>query len=360
MAKLALRHCTPIKKGTTPISTAIARSLIKQLSPGWSFNHGGTGVEQEFRFKNFHETMGFVNAVAWIANTEDHHPELEVGYNRCKITFTTHAAGGLTVNDFICAAKVDAIYQNTLPEATAEKTQAIIESPVMEPRPKTGTVARPAPQTAEKTQAIIEPSRAKTGTTPRPAPQTARLDMDEAEELLNIEIRAPELEPAPASAEDEIILTDPDDEPTLPHLQGKSVFKTPAAEPAGRNPESTMRYGGEPEEEDSQPEEHFRSTVILPPGMQNVSARKQDQDEEATVIAHPEIRDDTEFTVDEDEVRTMLMPGMQDEADTEEKEDPKLLKTMIIKPPLRDEHDAADPDETVLFDPKLPGKHKSK
>jgi 4a-hydroxytetrahydrobiopterin dehydratase len=355
MAKLALRHCTPIKKGTKPISATIASSLIKQLGSSWSFSKGATGLEQEFRFKNFHETMGFVNAVAWIANTEDHHPDLEISYNRCKITFTTHAAGGLTVNDFICAAKVDAIYTGTLPEATAEKTQAIIEPSIIESRPKTGTVPRPAAQTAEKTQAFIEPSRPKTGT----MPQTARLNRDEAEELLNIELRAPEFEAAPASAEDEIVLADPDDEPTLPHLQGKSVFKTPA-EPASRNPESTMKYGGEPEEEDNQPEEHFRSTVILPPGMQNVPARKQDQDEEATVIAQPEVREETEFDVDEDEVRTMIMPGLQNTDDTGERENSNMLKTVIIKPPLRGEdEDHAEPDETVLFDPK-PGKNKSR
>ncbi|HEY3487751.1 MAG TPA: 4a-hydroxytetrahydrobiopterin dehydratase, partial [Gammaproteobacteria bacterium] len=103
-ARLALRHCTPIKKGTKPISTSVAQSLIKQLSPNWSLSKDTKKLQQEFHFKNFHETIGFVNAVAWIANTEDHHPEMEVGYNRCKIVFTTHAANGLTVNDFICAA----------------------------------------------------------------------------------------------------------------------------------------------------------------------------------------------------------------------------------------------------------------
>ncbi len=330
MAKLALRHCTPIKKGTKPISTTIASSLIKQLGSNWSFSKGATGLEHEFRFKNFHETMGFANAVAWIANTEDHHPDLEISYNRCKITLTTHAAGGLTVNDFICAAKVDAIYTGTLTEATAEKTQAIIESPMAEPRPNTGTIPRP--------------------------PQAAELNMDEAEELLNIEIKAPEPEAAPISAEDEIVLRDPDDEPTLPHLQGKSVFKTPT-ESAGRNPQSTMRYGEESrEQQDNQTADHS-APVILPPGMQKVLNRKQDPDEEATVIAQPELHEETDSS-DEDEVRTMLMPGLNVEDDAEEKEDPKLLKTMIIKPPLLDESEASDPDETVLFNPKSTGKRK--
>ena len=53
--------------------------------------------------------MAFVNAVAWVAHQQDHHPDLEVGYNRCKIVYTTHAVGGLSLNDFICAAHIDAL-----------------------------------------------------------------------------------------------------------------------------------------------------------------------------------------------------------------------------------------------------------
>lgn len=63
-------------------------------------------LQATYSFGNFHETMAFVNAVAWVAHQQDHHPDLEVGYNRCLIRFTTHSAGGLTLNDFICAARV--------------------------------------------------------------------------------------------------------------------------------------------------------------------------------------------------------------------------------------------------------------
>ncbi|TJZ74071.1 4a-hydroxytetrahydrobiopterin dehydratase [Chitiniphilus eburneus] len=66
-------------------------------------------LEKTFRFKNFHETMAFVNAVSWIAHRQDHHPDLEVSYSRCKVSWSTHSAGGLTRNDFICAARVDAL-----------------------------------------------------------------------------------------------------------------------------------------------------------------------------------------------------------------------------------------------------------
>lgn len=67
-------------------------------------------IAKEFRFANYHETMAFVNAVAWIAHRTDHHPDLEVGYNRCIVRYTTHDAGRLSERDFVCAAKVDALF----------------------------------------------------------------------------------------------------------------------------------------------------------------------------------------------------------------------------------------------------------
>jgi 4a-hydroxytetrahydrobiopterin dehydratase len=69
----------------------------------------GQAIRREFRFKNFYETMAFVNAVAWISHREDHHPDLELGYNHCVVHYSTHATGGLSENDFICAARVDAL-----------------------------------------------------------------------------------------------------------------------------------------------------------------------------------------------------------------------------------------------------------
>lgn len=64
-------------------------------------------IERTFTFKNYYHTLAFVNAVAWIAHQEDHHPELSFGYKQCRVRYTTHAVGGLSENDFICAAKVD-------------------------------------------------------------------------------------------------------------------------------------------------------------------------------------------------------------------------------------------------------------
>lgn len=85
-----------------------ARRLLEQV-PSWTLSDDGKSVHREFKFKNFHRTMEFVNALAWIAHQEDHHPDLEVGYNRCAVRYSTHAIGGLSENDFICAAKIDAL-----------------------------------------------------------------------------------------------------------------------------------------------------------------------------------------------------------------------------------------------------------
>jgi len=75
--------------------------------PGWV--REGDTLRRRLCFPDFHHTMAFVNAVAWIAHRQDHHPDLAVGYGHCELRFTTHDAGGLTLNDFICAAHVNAL-----------------------------------------------------------------------------------------------------------------------------------------------------------------------------------------------------------------------------------------------------------
>lgn len=89
---------------------ALTKDEISQLSPQipeWRVSNDGKSISRRYAFKDFYHTMAFVNAVAWIANQEGHHPDMEVGYNYCAIKFLTHAVGGLTQNDFICAAKID-------------------------------------------------------------------------------------------------------------------------------------------------------------------------------------------------------------------------------------------------------------
>jgi 4a-hydroxytetrahydrobiopterin dehydratase len=89
------------------LTRAEADTLRGQLHAGWEIADDAKSLKRSFKFKDFHRTMSFVNAVAHIANAEDHHPDLEVGYDYCRVTFATHSIGGLSHNDFICAAKVD-------------------------------------------------------------------------------------------------------------------------------------------------------------------------------------------------------------------------------------------------------------
>jgi 4a-hydroxytetrahydrobiopterin dehydratase len=105
MNDLARQHCTPLE-GQPPMGAAQIDAHLAQAS-GWALHDGA--IEKTYRFGNFHETMAFVNALAWIAHAEDHHPDLAVGYNRCVVRFNTHSVGGISINDFICAAKVDAL-----------------------------------------------------------------------------------------------------------------------------------------------------------------------------------------------------------------------------------------------------------
>lgn len=105
---LIAKHCTPCEGDVAPLTAEKARELAAKLND-WTLNDDCTEVSRTFRFKNFHRTMEFVNALAWIAHREDHHPDLEVGYSRCQVRYSTHAIGGLSENDFICAAKIDAL-----------------------------------------------------------------------------------------------------------------------------------------------------------------------------------------------------------------------------------------------------------
>ena len=103
-SELAAKKCAPCASGTKPKSEAEIRELLKEL-PGWLYEKGE--IVKVFTFKNYSETVPFVNAVVWIATREDHHPQIEFGYKTCRIRYSTHAIGGLSDNDFICAAKIN-------------------------------------------------------------------------------------------------------------------------------------------------------------------------------------------------------------------------------------------------------------
>ena len=110
MSDLETQRCLPCE-GNLPALTA--QEVIQQLAtlPGaWQTNHEYTAIYRIFEFKNYYHTIAFVNAVAWITHHENHHPDLEVSYNRCLVRYQTHAIQGLTRNDFICATKIEKIF----------------------------------------------------------------------------------------------------------------------------------------------------------------------------------------------------------------------------------------------------------
>jgi len=101
---MASRHCRPCEGGVAPLARAAAQAMLETL-PGWGLD--GDMLCKTFVFRNHYEAMAFVNAVAWVSHRQDHHPELVVGYKDCRVTYWTHAIGGLSENDFICAAKLE-------------------------------------------------------------------------------------------------------------------------------------------------------------------------------------------------------------------------------------------------------------
>lgn len=104
---LAGKKCVPCEGGVAPLGAAEAAALRARLHPDWVIAPDGRSIKRAWKFRDFHRTMSFVNAVAHVANAEDHHPDLQVGYDYCRISYSTHAIGGLSENDFICAAKID-------------------------------------------------------------------------------------------------------------------------------------------------------------------------------------------------------------------------------------------------------------
>ena len=102
------KKCAPCEGGTEPLDRDRVDTLLSQV-PGWQASEDGRKIFRKFEFKGFYKTMAFINAMAWVANQEGHHPDFEGGYNFCLVNFTTHAIDGLSENDFICAAKLNAL-----------------------------------------------------------------------------------------------------------------------------------------------------------------------------------------------------------------------------------------------------------
>ena len=112
-AALREKRCEPCEGGVDPLDTVTAQRLLQSLDGDWRLMDEGKVIRREVHFAGFSRVMAFANAIAWIANTEGHHPVMELTYGRATISWTTHAIDGLSVNDFICAAKVDQLLEAT-------------------------------------------------------------------------------------------------------------------------------------------------------------------------------------------------------------------------------------------------------
>jgi len=109
MTELTTRQCASPAKGTNPLDGKPLDDLVAQIHEDWSVAADQLSIERDFGFSNFHQTMAFVNAVAWIAHQQNHHPDMEIGYKHCRVRYSTHEVGGLSENDFICAARIEAL-----------------------------------------------------------------------------------------------------------------------------------------------------------------------------------------------------------------------------------------------------------
>ncbi len=112
MSSLASRRCMALPKGTPALSAERIRQLLAEI-PGWSVDEKTGELRREFRFDNYAQTVAFANAVVYLAERQDHHPDLVVSWGRCVVRYSTHSVGGLSENDFISAAKIEALLQLT-------------------------------------------------------------------------------------------------------------------------------------------------------------------------------------------------------------------------------------------------------
>ena len=111
--KLASKRCKPCEGGVEPLRGDQVRELLTALHGDWVLSDDGLEISRVFDFPAYSRTLAFANAVAWIAISEGHHPVLTVSYGSCAVSYTTHAINGLSDNDFICAAKIDRLWDDS-------------------------------------------------------------------------------------------------------------------------------------------------------------------------------------------------------------------------------------------------------
>jgi 4a-hydroxytetrahydrobiopterin dehydratase len=111
MTELNSQQCNDLSGDLVALDNADVSALMQQLNPQWQLNKQDHTISHTYVFKNYYQTIAFVNVIAQIAHQQDHHPELLVAYNHCTVTYSTHSVAGLSIKDFICAAKINAAQQ---------------------------------------------------------------------------------------------------------------------------------------------------------------------------------------------------------------------------------------------------------
>jgi 4a-hydroxytetrahydrobiopterin dehydratase len=107
MSDLSSQQCKACEGGVSPLTQEESEKYLNKLAADWALSEDGKSISRTFKFKNYYETMAFVNVAAMVAHQQDHHPDMTVGYSTCHVEYSTHSIGGLSENDFICAAKTD-------------------------------------------------------------------------------------------------------------------------------------------------------------------------------------------------------------------------------------------------------------
>ena len=110
LVNLKNKHCKPCEGGVCPLDEDHSSRHLEQL-PGWRLTGDKKGISRRLKFSDFSATISFINAMAYMSEQQGHHPDFSAGYNYCEVSYTTHAIGGLSDNDFICAAKINSLLE---------------------------------------------------------------------------------------------------------------------------------------------------------------------------------------------------------------------------------------------------------
>ena len=109
MTELINRQCNSDPEFAPKLDSSECEDLMSAIEQDWNLDLADQTISRSFEFKNYYQTIAFANSVAWIAHRQDHHPDMTIGYKHCSVSYTTHSVSGLSINDFICAARIEAL-----------------------------------------------------------------------------------------------------------------------------------------------------------------------------------------------------------------------------------------------------------